>query len=116
MEDFAFVVGLNDYPALGPLRGAQADARDFFAWVTDPQGGGIDPDQTRPDRPADLILSSLDAAGGLPKPARSEVDDVLRKYDRIANQRAQTGGPLKTGRRLYVFFSGHGFAPTSADS
>src|SRR5437763_656487 len=41
LNDHALVVGIDRYPALGPLSGAERDATEFHKWVT--SEGGVDP-------------------------------------------------------------------------
>ncbi|SEE07841.1 hypothetical protein SAMN05519104_5148 [Rhizobiales bacterium GAS188] len=108
LADRALVVGINRYPAIGSLQGAEADALDFHAWVTDPAGGGVAPAM------AQLILSR---EGASPKvkdaePARYQIERFFTDIDECANENNGLSLGLKAGRRLYMFFSGHGFAPS----
>jgi uncharacterized caspase-like protein len=103
--DYALVVGIDRYraPALGSLKGAEADAQEFYRWVTDPAGGDV------PSANAACVVSSLY------QPAPNVDDELpakqqIEKFFTLVANRAQAN--LKTGRRLYMFFAGHGFAPT----
>jgi hypothetical protein len=101
-EDYALVVGLNDYPRFGakgrPLRGAKEDAQRFARWLRNPDvGGGLDDDH------CELIVST---AAPL-QPRREAIDDAL---DRIWQQAREQGA-----RRLYFYFSGHGQAKSPLD-
>jgi uncharacterized caspase-like protein len=94
-QDYAVVVGLNDYPDYGgggrSLRGAIADATAFAAWLRDTaSGGGLPHDNVA------LITSSLDPLA----PAQDQIDDAL---DEIVGKARASGG-----RRFYFYFSGHG--------
>jgi hypothetical protein len=108
LQDRALVVGINCYPAIGPLHGAEADARDFYSWVTDPAGGGVAPAN------ATLILGRLGPSGKArdAEPTRAQIEDFFRDIDDAANQNSADGLGLTAGKRLYMFFSGHGFAPS----
>jgi uncharacterized caspase-like protein len=102
--DWALVVGINSYPWVGvdPLEGAVHDAERFHQWVINEQGGAVDPNQT-------LLLTSPAgaAAGALPRPVFSEI------YQFFENLLAVLGNG--SGRRLYVYLSGHGISPTVQD-
>jgi hypothetical protein len=109
-NDFAVVVGIGRYPDLGDLGGPRTDATEFAKWLCDPAGGGLDPRQVC------LILSPDPALPppSPPPPAHPIRDEILAAFDwldtvAVANNTAQRG--LQVGRRLYLFFAGHGFAP-----
>lgn len=87
--DCALVVGVNDYVALHPLRGAVEDARAFAEWLVDPAGGGIAEENVR------TIFSTRHPLS----PVGDAIDEALETL--IA--RAARGG----GRRFYFYFSGH---------
>jgi len=89
-EDYALVIGVNDYPQLRPLRGALADARAFAAWLVDPEGGALRAENVH------TILSTADPLGPIGLEINDALEDVL--------QRAGRSG----GRRFYFYFSGHG--------
>lgn len=90
-QDFAIVVGVDHYPQFRELRGAAADATAFHAWVCHPDGGAVTPDHAR------LILSIPDP----PQPVQVQVDAALLDLFAVAES---IGG----GRRLYLYFAGHG--------
>jgi hypothetical protein len=101
-QDYAIVIGLNDYPSFGargrPLEGAIEDAARFARWLTDREvGGGL------PDANCKLIRSTADPLG----PRREAIDMAL---DQVLTSADMTGG-----RRLYFYFSGHGQARSAAD-
>lgn len=87
--DCALVVGVNDYVALRPLRGAVEDARAFAEWLVDPAGGGIAQENVR------TILST--------KQPLSPVGDAIDEALEALIAQAAAGG----GRRFYFYFSGH---------
>ena len=41
LADRALVVGINRYPGISSLSGAENDAQDFYKWVIDPAGGAV---------------------------------------------------------------------------
>ncbi|MEM9188837.1 MAG: caspase family protein [Myxococcota bacterium] len=96
-RDFAVVVGIEDYKdaALGALSGAKRDASEFSDWLCDPSGGGL------PCSHVETILSSVD--GGDCKPAAFRVRNSFIRLLEAANLEEE---PI--GRRLYIFFAGHG--------
>lgn len=104
-RDFALVIGINDYPNYGskgrPLRGAIGDAEDFAAWVRDPvNGGGV------PEKQCVLIRSSV-ATVDPPQPQKNRIDKEMQKIWEML--------PDDGGRRLYIYFSGHGQTQTRDD-
>lgn len=105
-EDFAVVVGINSYPAIRPLGGAERDAAQFAEWLGDPDGGDLPTDNIR------LILSSNfpKPEGGneaiqnfWAKPVQMDIDAAFIEFGIEEKERI--------GRRLYFFFAGHGVAP-----
>lgn len=107
-KDYALVVGITKYPALGDLNGPENDARDFCDWLVHPTGGNV------PKANISLILSSDHPPPATPleaKPRMTEITDVLDRYfERGFNNNGSTG------RRLYLYFAGHGFAPELDDA
>src|SRR6266851_3038789 len=93
-NDYALVIGLNDYPEYGggrSLKGAIRDAESFAEWLKDRDtGGGL------PDGNVHLITSTAEPLA----PGQDQIDAALR-----AIRNAVDGNPA---RRLYVYFSGHG--------
>jgi hypothetical protein len=108
LPDYALCVGINSYPGLTPLQGAEADAQAFYDWVT--STGGVS------QANAKLILSAQFSAGAQvanAKPASKEIWDFFETLRAAATaNNANTTFGLTAGRRLYLFFSGHGFSPT----
>lgn len=101
-DDYALVIGLNDYPRYGSrgrsLQGARADAEAFADWVVDAErGGGV---------PADHLVTLFSAPDGS-APRR---DDIDLELSRLWKDSEQNGA-----RRLYFYFSGHGQAKTTGD-
>jgi Caspase domain len=111
--DYAIVVGITRYPYLDPLNSPENDARAFHSWLTRPAaegGGGIDSTSDR----ARLVLSSQFAAGfaqGMDPPTVAQVEAELIRLQDMADANQQKGLGKRVGRRLYLYFSGHGCAP-----
>jgi hypothetical protein len=115
-DDYAIVVGIRDYPHFGPtnqeprhLQGPDNDAVAVYDWLTDPAKGGV------PKAQATLIRSGLFNPPGAPAlQSQPQKQAIINAFDDLEN-RAQAndlaGNGLRVGRRLYVYMSGHGFAP-----
>ena len=108
-QDYAVVVGINYYPGLGSLQGAEYDADQFAAWLVDPAGGALRHSNVRRIRSSDfhppLPASPFDAQPNDVSFETQFFDLVLDPASRAPRQPA--------GRRLYLYFSGHGFSGTS---
>ncbi|MFO0577286.1 MAG: hypothetical protein U1A78_25045 [Polyangia bacterium] len=107
-DDFAVLAGINRYPRLGDLNGPENDAIAFRDWLLAPEGGSLE------ERNITLIRSSDFAAGGDMLLAKPSAQEILLPLRRLREQGMGNGWHL--GRRLYLFFAGHGFAPTSVQS
>jgi hypothetical protein len=104
-SDCAIVVGVGRYPSLGDLGGPVNDAQAFIGWLTDPAGGRLDGARVR------QILSPGDTSPGVVHPLREEVLDAFDWLDKLAADSDEQGHGLRAGRRLYLYFAGHGFSP-----
>ena len=101
-EDYAVVVGINHYSnGINPLKGAINDCELFCRWLVTPTMGGLNPANVRlvtsDEPPADPAI-----ARPPPAPIRNEIEDILVEFF----ERSDQGWP--GGRRLYLFFAGHG--------
>jgi hypothetical protein len=118
-QDWALVVGIQIYPGLiGPngtnknLGGPENDAGDFYNWLIAPapEGGGI------PEAQAKLIRSSnypeADDGPLSAHPSYADLELALMRFDALAKR----GPSVRVGRRLYLYFSGHGCAPAPNES
>ena len=116
-NDYGVVIGIKDYPAFdahNPLLGPENDAQDFYNWVTKPNGGGV------PIHNVKLILTR-DYGPPFPTPgaARPMVMDIQSAFEdlqTLAERNEKAGNGYRVGRRLYIYMSGHGFAPTVEDT
>jgi hypothetical protein len=107
LPDFALCVGINLYPGLTALHGAERDAKAFYDWATGV--AGVNPAQAK------LILSSAFPAAAQvasAQPASKEIWDFFEEIRAAANASNAANQGLVAGRRLYMFFSGHGFSPS----
>ena len=97
-SDHAIVVGIQHYlPGIPTLRGAINDCQLFCQWLVDPDGGGLDPRNI-------TFYASIDPTDECP--FGNQVANLILSLQ----QRAwENGTPV--GRRIYLFFSGHGVAP-----
>jgi hypothetical protein len=114
-DDWAIVVGVKAYfdPDLAGLEGPENDANEFYQWAISDDGGAVPPGQ------AQLILSSMynppfkAATDAMPTAEAVKIAfDHLRS---IAAENGENDNGRVVGRRLYLFFSGHGFAPSHRD-
>lgn len=108
-NDWALVVGINRYPltsGLPPLSGAVRDAEGFFQWATDPLGGAVPNDGIH----ARLLKSPDDSITG-PLPPRPVLGDVQTFFD---DMKSHLNG--RSGRRLYIYLSGHGISPAGVEA
>ncbi len=100
-ENHAIVVGLNHYPGITPLEGPENDAIWFHDWLL--KNGLVDKDR------ATLILSSAFAPPAAQSlDAMPDTGAIDRAFERLLRIGVQDD---RVGKRLYLFFSGHGFGP-----
>jgi hypothetical protein len=113
--DWALSVGVRIYPApeLGDLSGCELDATAFHGWVTSPAGGKVDAKRAK------LILSSQFSppfsSATKAKPTVEAVNEFFAELDDIAKENEKCGEGLQVGRRLYLYFAGHGFMPAATE-
>ncbi|MCG2620511.1 caspase family protein [Arthrobacter sp. I2-34] len=102
MADYAVVVGISHYPqlSLDDLQAPDRDAQGIYDWLVDPDGGSVPRENVRFVRQADF---GPPAPGDSVEPTEARVQSALNW---VADQTRNT-----MGDRLYLYFSGHGFAP-----
>lgn len=114
-DDWAIVVGIKNYvdPDLAGLQGPENDAKDFYDWVVSSDGGAVPKGQATLIRSSDYHPPFKDPATAMPNPEaiKAAFDHLLS----IADQNEKKGLGREVGNRLYLFFSGHGFAPAQHD-
>lgn len=108
-RDYGIVVGIDQYPGLGSLEGAQRDAESFANWLVDPNGGGL---------PAGNVRKILTRQFHPPPPTCTAQanPNAHRFYSEVGDLLMDSAGNLRSfpiGRRLYLYFSGHGFLGSS---
>ena len=102
-DQFAIAVGIDTYPSLRPLSSSVSDAISFLDWLTDEEGGNIDPANVKLIRsPIEIVTNRFVA-----RPIQLEIDRALSDFGAEAGQRI--------GKRLYFYFAGHGFGPAFDD-
>jgi Caspase domain len=97
LKDYAIVVGIDKYSQLQRLTSAIKDAIAFTEWLLADNGGKLTADQIHgliEDMPGDNVAE-----------ARPNQIDIMLKMRKLGILKGQ-----KLGRRLYFYFSGHGFA------
>jgi hypothetical protein len=111
-HDHAVVIGIRRYSDssnnnrwITDLKGPDNDAEAVAKWLRDPDGGGLPTDNVKVARSADY-----------PNPFEREVGPHQRAvhdaFTLIAKHPRQAYGGQYTGRRLYIYISGHGHAQT----
>jgi hypothetical protein len=114
-EDHAILVGIRRYPGLGindqgplDLQGSETDALALCDWLVDPAKGGLPKGNIKCILTADFEpFASIMNAG----PLKNSVVAAFKSLYDLAEHNRQTNGSFRAGRRLYVYMSGHGFAP-----
>ncbi len=110
LDHYAIVIGLKSYANLGDpppqnLEGPENDADDVFAWLIDPDGGGLPPENVRCIRSRDWA-SPPNAA-----PTRDDIAAAFLWLDDLANtKQTEWQGPYCRLPTLHLA-SGHGFSP-----
>lgn len=103
-EDYAVVVGINHYPTIGSLKGAEQDALNFIEWLKDPHGGDVPEEQI-----LKVLSSDFNPQSESPIYARPNIEDIHAKFDELGDLYIESDHThRRVGRRLYLFFSGHG--------
>lgn len=100
-NDYALLIGITHYPDFQNLEGPYDDANALKGWIVDPAGG---------DTPADQI-ELVDSIPKPPTPVQDMIDQAILRLKKMVEAKHN-----KKGRRLYVYFSGHGFADEDDDN
>ncbi|MBI3271422.1 MAG: hypothetical protein HYZ53_20700 [Planctomycetes bacterium] len=106
--DWAIVMGVSKYPALGDLDGAERDASEFRDWLLTAAGvpkSHVSPIVTSDFHPP-VPESEFEA-----KPTPEHAEKAFDRLWKLAKTSAARGDGLRLGRRLYVYLAGHGFEP-----
>lgn len=101
-DDWALVVGIAQYPKpdfAAQLQGPDHDAMAVRDWLVDERGGRLPPDNV-------VLLRTADFAPVTEANAQPASGRIQQELENLANRTLE-----QPGRRLYLYFSGHGFAP-----
>jgi hypothetical protein len=96
-NDYALVVGINDYRALDPLDGAKKDADAFVKWLLDPLGGDVPEDNVK------VFLSTKE-------PWSPGLEEIVDWMIELVEEKSPALDE-RIGRRMYLFMAGHGIGP-----
>lgn len=98
-DDYAIVVGIDNYPSLPQLTSTRNDVAAFTEWLRKPapNGGGI----TDASRIKTIIPPEKQS------PDTSDAEPVQKQIDKALRDFGIENGHV-VGRRLYFYFSGHG--------
>jgi hypothetical protein len=105
LTDYAIVIGIDEYPGMSSLKGAQNDAQAFAAWLIDPAGGNL---------PAGNVTRILtDQFPSTEDPL--DADPNAQRFNAALHRLLKPNSTLMIprGRRLYLYFAGHGFQGAS---
>lgn len=109
MTDFAIIVGIDHYPGFGAtvdeannLSGPDRDATKIYEWLTSKTGGNV------PTENVTLIRTQDFPAAQNVLSAEPQLHRIQLAFQSLLLKPKQNG---RIGRRLYIYMSGHGFAP-----
>jgi hypothetical protein len=108
-NDWAIVVGIQAYPEMPPLEGPDNDAQDFYDWLIDEKGGAV------PRHQANLIITPKKKVPFKKTekaiPAYQQIESAAFRMVQLADKKPLKDNHRYIGRRLYLYYAGHGFAP-----
>jgi len=99
LQDYALIVGIDDYSDKAehpPLQGAKNDALAFMKWLRDVA--------KVPEANIKPFMLLSDPAGTVPT-----FSDIIKRVSGLL--KLSPTGEERIGRRLYIFFAGHGVGP-----
>lgn len=115
-NDFAIIIGVQRYPGLDdpengniPLQGPENDAIQFKAWAISPNGGQVPEENVRSVLSSNFENPNIRSKA---KPAMQEIIEIMESFHPISETNIKSNKGPRVGRRLYIFMSGHGIAPT----
>lgn len=109
-RDHAVVIGIKDYGSLKPpLSGPVLDAEAFANWLKSPNGGDLLAVNVRQVLSTTFDNSTQSDALGF-KPDLTAMRRPLWELMALTKNQFGKKAPL-VGRRLYLYFSGHGITP-----
>jgi hypothetical protein len=104
-DHYALVVGISRYPQFPPLQGAVKDATLFAAWLQASEGGGL------PSKNIEVLLSPPEPERVEPYTGRPDHAMVTKALATKIKLEYAIQNKIPVGKRLYFYFSGHGFGP-----
>jgi len=107
--DWAIVVGIQSYPEMPPLEGPENDAQDFYDWLIDEKGGAVPPKQVKLIITPEDKVPFKDSENAVPN--FDQIEKAAYQLVTLAGKKPLKDGHKYIGRRLYLYFAGHGFAP-----
>ena len=105
VDDWAIVVGISRYKSLPSLQSPANDARAFADWLMSPSGGHVPPENITLVVSTDMPDTALDDGLSV-EPTESTIVRAFEKLMVAATQNQSRTS--RVGRRLYIYFSGHG--------
>lgn len=109
-DDYAVVVGVQDYPGVAGARltGARADAQDFVKWLGE---AGVPRDHIFARVSGTRRSRSVAAAS----PGLTAIKQAFKEIvARVQQGQLGMNAGTRLGRRLYIFLAGHGFEATGS--
>ncbi len=110
-HDFAVVIGIGRYADAGSqsawidnLNGPANDAAAIAEWLRDPEGGGLPGDNVQ------VVVSEAEPDPFPPGGAAPAKDAVVAALERVIAMPTTAYLGQFTGRRFYLYVSGHGWA------
>ncbi|MBW8875025.1 MAG: caspase family protein [Acidobacteria bacterium] len=100
-ENYAITAGINNYPGISSLRGPENDATWFHEWL-------VSNKLVNPDKNASLILGSQFTGTAESIDSQPDIMVINRAFERLLRIGRSKS---RIGKRLYLFFAGHGFGP-----
>jgi hypothetical protein len=104
----ALIVGINNYPGIGPLEGAERDGQRFRDWLYLPEGGNFATKEER-DRIKEFYSDPKAKMASDASPLKSDIEKYVQKLREEVALPENQGKEFPLGDRMYLLFSGHGF-------
>ena len=98
-KHFALLVGLSEYPAVGKLKGTVNDLHDVCDWLS-----------IELKVPRENIICWTDTPKLFRRPSSDDFYDWILDWGEKAKQKQ---GRFPLGKRLYVYYAGHGYNATT---
>jgi hypothetical protein len=106
---FAVIVGINEYPSIGNLTAAHADAEDFRAWANDANGGGVPAANTK------FRLAEI-PPGATAAEVQPTTIAIYEQFIETMDSARKVPASQWKNTRLYFYCAGHGIALGGRDS